>query len=397
VISSPVLLADLKRRLALLETDLREQSEDPEVAWSSQLRAEHARATERGRTALTWSAWRDGEVAQAGVAWILASTFVRFCEDNHLLDGHPTAGGSPVWIAGPGDRTARAVEHQQAHYEDHPTDNSRDWLLVAFRALADLPAGRGLVDPDHNPVWRAPISAAAADALLVFWREQDDDGALRRDFTDPDLGTRFLGDLYQDLSDYAKKTYALLQTPVFVEEFILDRTLTPAMAEFGLPGLKLIDPTCGSGHFLLGAFARLDAAWQTAAPNLSARERVQKALDSIHGVDLNPFAVAIARFRLTAAALQASGDTTLTAAPAYKYHLAVGDSLLGAQGVQQELDLLADDEEPFAYAAEDLADYHGILTAGTYHVVVGNPPYITVKDKALSEAYRKAYTTCHRQ
>jgi hypothetical protein len=397
VISSALLLADLKRRLALLESDLRVQSEDPEVAWSAQLRTEHAHATQRGRTAQTWSTWRDGEVSQAAVAWILASTFVRFCEDNHLLDGHPTAGGSPVWLAGPGDRTARAVEHQQAHYEQHPTDNSRDWLLVAFRALADLPAGRGLVDPDHTPVWRAPISAPAADALVAFWREQADDGALVRDFTDPDLGTRFLGDLYQDLSVYAKKTYALLQTPVFVEEFILDRTLTPAMAEFGLPGLKLIDPTCGSGHFLLGAFARLDAGWQAYAPNLSPRERVQKALDSIHGVDLNPFAVAIARCRLTLAALTASGDTTLTAAPAYKYHLAVGDSLLGEQGVQQELDLLADDEEPFAYAAEDLADYHGILTPGTYHVVVGNPPYITVKDKALSEAYRKAYTTCHRQ
>lgn len=391
MISSSVLLADLKRRLALLETDLRAQSEDPEVAWSDELRAEHTRATERGRTALTWSAWRDGEVAQAGVAWILASTFVRFCEDNHLLDGHPTAGGSPVWIAGPGDRTARAVEHQQAHYEDHPTDNSRDWLLVAFRALADLPAGRGLVDPDHNPVWRAPISAPAADGLLSFWREQEDDGALRRDFTDPDLGTRFLGDLYQNLSDYAKKTYALLQTPVFVEEFILDRTLTPAMAEFGLHGLKLIDPTCGSGHFLLGAFARLDAAWQIAAPNLTPRERVQKALDSIHGVDLNPFAVAIARFRLTVAALKVSGDTTVTAAPTYKFHLAVGDSLLGEQGVQQEFNLLADDEPPFAYASEDLVEYHGILTPGTYHVVVGNPPYITVKDKALNQAYRDAY------
>ncbi|NMM24415.1 MAG: BREX-2 system adenine-specific DNA-methyltransferase PglX [Phycicoccus sp.] len=394
MISSALLLADLKRRLALLESDLRAQSEDPDVEWSVQLREEHERATQRGRTALTWSAWRDGEVSQAAVAWIIASTFVRFCEDNHLLDGHPAAGRSPVWLAGPDDRTARAVEHQQAHYEQHPTDNSRDWLLVAFRALADLPAGRGLVDPDHNPVWRAPISAPAADALLAFWRERADDGSLARDFTDPDLGTRFLGDLYQDLSEYAKKTYALLQTPVFVEEFILDRTLTPAIEEFGLPGLKLIDPTCGSGHFLLGAFARLDAAWRVRAPNLDARERVQKALDSIHGVDLNPFAVAIARFRLTVAALRASGDTTLTAAPEYRYHLAIGDSLLGEHGAVDTGALFLDDETGFAYASEDIGDYRGILTPGRYHVVAGNPPYIQVKDSALSELYRKAYPTC---
>jgi len=78
VIVSSVLLADLKRQLALLEADLRVQSEDLDVPWAAQLRAEHARAQERGRTARTWSEWRDGEVSQAAVAWIIASTFVRF-------------------------------------------------------------------------------------------------------------------------------------------------------------------------------------------------------------------------------------------------------------------------------------------------------------------------------
>ena len=397
MIVSSALLADLKRRLALLERDLRAQAEDAAVGWHDALQAEYRRAFERERTALSWPEWRDGEVAQAAVAWLLATTFVRFCEDNHLLDGHPTAGASPVWIAGPGERTASAVEHQQAYYEAHPTHHDRDWLLEAFEALAVLPAGTALLDKRHNVVWRAPITPEAARDLLDFWRTRGDDGALVHDFTDPDLDTRFLGDLYQDLSDDAKKTYALLQTPVFVEEFILDRTLTPAIEEFGLKGLKLIDPTCGSGHFLLGAFARLVDAWQAHASNLSPREPVQKALDSIHGVDLNPFAVAIARFRLTVAALKASGDRTLTAAPTYKYHLAVGDSLLGAQGRQGELDLLAEAEEEFTYTSEDIDEYRGILANGQYHVVVGNPPYITPKDKAANEAYRRAYPTCHRQ
>ena len=38
------------------------------------------------------------------------------------------------------------------------------------------------------------------------------------DFTDPDWNTRFLGDLYQDLSEEARKRFALLQTPEFVED-----------------------------------------------------------------------------------------------------------------------------------------------------------------------------------
>ena len=53
------------------------------------------------------------------------------------------------------------------------------------------------------------------------------------DFTDPDWNTRFLGDLYQDLSEEARKRFALLQTPEFVEEWILSRTLDPAIREFG--------------------------------------------------------------------------------------------------------------------------------------------------------------------
>ncbi|MPV35654.1 BREX-2 system adenine-specific DNA-methyltransferase PglX [Georgenia subflava] len=404
MIDSARLLTDLRRQLTLLTRDLKAQAEDPSLHWSQDLRRQHREATERERTALTWPEWRDGEVDQAAVAWIVATAFIRFCEDNALLDGARDAGGNVValpWIGGPtagprGDRLARAAENETVFYRHHPAANPRDWLYEAFGLLASLPAGRLLVDREHNPVWRAPISSEAAQALLDFWRRRDDDGALVHDFTDEGLGTRFLGDLYQDLSEFAKKKYALLQTPEFVEEFVLDRTLEPAVAEFGLTDLKLIDPTCGSGHFLLGAFARLVGKWREEAPGADDRDFVQRALDSIHGVDVNPFAVAIARFRLTVAALHAAGDTSLVGAPDYDYHLAIGDSLLAAQGRQDAL-ALDGDEEPFSYAAEDVGEYRDILDEGRYHVVVGNPPYITVKDKALNDAYRAAYSTCHRQ
>jgi len=398
MINSTALLADLKAQLKALTADLRAQAEDPGQRWSRELRAQFAEATAAERTGLSWPEWRDGEVDQAAVAWLVTCAFVRFCEDNHLLDGARDGSGRLVavpWLAGPGERLARAAENEEAFYRSRPTANSRDWLQQAFGVLADLPAGRLLVDRQHNPVWSALISAEAAQRLVEFWRRTDAAGALVHDFTDPDLGTRFLGDLYQELSEFAQKKYALLQTPVFVEELILDLTLTPAIEEFGLEGLKLIDPTCGSGHFLLGAFARLDELWRVHAPGLEDRARVQRALDSIHGVDLNPFAVAIARFRLTVAALQASGEPSLVTAPAYDYHLAIGDSLLAAQGRQAEFSF--DDAEPFAYTAEDVAEYRDILAEGRYHVVVGNPPYITVKDKALNQQYRAAYSTCHRQ
>ncbi|WP_449279176.1 BREX-2 system adenine-specific DNA-methyltransferase PglX [Leucobacter sp. GX0328] len=395
MIDSKALLADLKRELSALEADLTERAEDTSTPWGAELREDYERAKNHDRTGRSWIDWRNGEVAQAAVAWIIASVFIRFCEDNGLLLGAKRDGRAlpQPWIAAPGDGLERAVENETAYYTATPTMTSRHWLQHAFGILAELPAGRTLVDPDHSPVWHAPISGAAADRLLAFFRKVDADGELIHDFSDAELGTRFLGDLYQDLSDYAKKTFALLQTPDFVEEFILDQTLTPAIQEFGLTGLKLIDPACGSGHFLLGAFERLIEAWDTAAPGTDRGDRVQRALDSIHGVDLNPFAIAIARFRLTVAALRASGITSIVHAPAFKFHLAIGDSLLGGSASSVHLDL--GDGEYVPYNTEDLTEYAGILEHGQYHVVVANPPYIQPPDAKLRDRYRTIYSTCH--
>ena len=119
-----------------------------------------------------------------------------------------------------------------------------------------------MLDREHSLVWSVPLGDDTCREILGYWRQTGPDGQPIRALDSSTLDTRFLGDLYQDLSELAKKKYALLQTPKFVEEFILDRTLTPATGEFGLPGLRLIDPTCGSGHFLLGAFDRLLAAWR---------------------------------------------------------------------------------------------------------------------------------------
>jgi hypothetical protein len=202
--------------------------------------------------------------------------------------------------------------------------------------------------------------------------------------------------LYQDLSDYAKKTYALLQTPEFVEEFILDQTMEPALGERPLEGFTIIDPTCGSRHFLLGAFQRLVNRWADHAPGLNARARVAKALESIHGVDINPFAVAIAKFRLIVAAMQAAEEATLEEAPNFQLNLAAGDSLLHGRAGKTAFAMLDDDADVggFTYSSEDWELLHSILVPGRYDAVVGNPPYITVKDKTLNKRYRQRYDTC---
>ena len=380
--ATAALTTDLQRQVLILEDDMRGRLA-ADAALEGRWKQEHLRATEKERTAASWITWRDDRITQAAVAWVLTTVFIRFCEDNRLL--------KPVWITGPGSRRQEALDAQLAFFRHHPEDTDREWLLDAVGYLSRLPATRALVE-SHSALHLVSPSGDAVTRLLEFWRRRGDDGTLVHDLADPSLSTRFLGDLYQDLSQHAKDTYALLQTPVFVEEFILDRTLEPALAERPLEGFRLIDPACGSGHFLLGALARLLDRWHRHAPDMETQARVQTALDAIHGVDLNPFAVAIARFRLTLAALQASGLRSLEQAPAYRFHLAVGDSLIHGPD-RDVLPGMADRSAfmPFTYATEDSALLLSILEEGRYDVVVGNPPYITVKDKALNQIYRSKY------
>ena len=389
MIDSKVLLKALQKQVILLEKDL-----TPTGLADARLKVEWRAAKNADRTAATFETWLGERVTQVAVAWVLGTVFLRFCEDNGLIE-YP-------FITGPGERADLARDLQAEYFQKHPEQTDRDWIIAGFDAMSVSPVAKGLFDRRHNPMWTISPSHDAAKALLAFWRETGPDGQVVYDLTDPEWNTRFLGDLYQDLSEAARKTYALLQTPEFVEEFILKYTLDPAIEEFGLtpappPGhedlphrLRVIDPACGSGHFLLGAFRKLLAAWEAEKPGADKWELIREALASVHGVDKNPFAVAIARFRLMLAAMRAGGVKRLSDQVDFPLNIAVGDSLLhgkGAPGRQVEFDF-GGETSTHSYRTEDVEDFiksvH-ILEVGTYHVVVGNPPYITAKDKAENE------------
>ncbi|HJT78702.1 MAG TPA: BREX-2 system adenine-specific DNA-methyltransferase PglX [Gemmataceae bacterium] len=436
MIDRPVFLADAQKLLAKLEKDLRARCDDmPEVGQA--VTAEYKRAKDAGRTGQTLEEWRADAVTQQAAAWVLSCVFVRFLEDNRLIDPPRISGQSSVVSHQSSvishqseNRLARARDEHEMFFRANPRLTDREYLLHVFADMAELPGCRGLFDirqfsltdncelTTDNLWWLSPD--ATKDLLLPFFQRIDaENGRLVHDFTDPSLDTRFLGDLYQDLSEAARKKYALLQTPVFVEEFILARTLEPAVETFGLgrshqssvvsrqsdrsslrtdqlttDDFRMIDPACGSGHFLLGTFGRLLDHWMRREPATPRRELVQRALAAVHGVDLNPYALAIARFRLLLAAWQACGITSLANAPEFRLNLACGDSLLhgSTTAVQGSLGFAGLHHH---YQPEDAEELERLLRPGSYHAVVANPPYITPKDRGLNEKYRERYSACH--
>lgn len=395
MIDSQRLLQESKKLLKVLEKDIRERLDElPNL--DGQLKSEWEAARSAKRTAGAYLEWREENITQSAVHWILGCVFLRFLEDNDFL--------ARVYLTS-AEKDAREAgrDDYERYFRTNPNHSDLEYLLHAFREVSRLPGLKGLYDEQHNPLFRLPLSGDGGMALLGFWRKVDaDSGLLVHDFSDPNRETRFLGDLYQDLSESAKERYALLQTPEFVEEFILDRTLTPAIDTFGYKGVRLIDPTCGSGHFLLGAFCRLFNLWAKHEPARNLPDLAQRALDSVYGVDINPFAVEIARFRLLIAALSASDIRKLKDAPDFKINLAIGDSLLhgprfglrGTAGMFENKEDYASTGLSHAYQTEDMGGLERVL-GQQYQVVVGNPPYITPKDTALRAAYRDRYISCH--
>lgn len=382
------LTSHLRKQVLAMENDLRERSDNVE-RFRARLKRAYEQARTSSRTAGTYGTWRNERITQAAVAWILGTVFVRFCEDNNLV--------RRPFLAGPGNRSVEAEGRHEAYLAEHPEKNDRDWLLEAFTHLArSHEAMSRIFDMERSPLGELTPSPEAAAALVAFWRRREKDGSVRFDFTDPELDTRFLGDLYQGISEAARKSYGLIQTPEFIADFVLDLTVGPAVAEFGLQGFRSIDPACGSGAFPLAVFQRLLTAWRLAEPETPDRELILRSLESVHGCDLNPFAVSITRFRLLMAAARESGAGSLDQIPGHIINVAVGDALLEGSVTSEEmpLHLFPETEDEGGGTVRELHEFSercNLLSRFSYHAVLGEPPFILVRDKAMNAAYRAAY------
>jgi hypothetical protein len=341
VIDSGALLADVVPLVRELEAELQTALEGASVA--GELEARYRYEHESKTTGARWPDWRRRLPTWAACSWVLATVLLRFSEDNGLAPA--TAG----WLA-----SAPAAEGSSTVAEAAGTGDVGGHRSVV---LENALAARAFDGLSHLLVDLTPL---AVQALMSFWDRC-------HDFADPSLRTDFLADLYMSMSETERTQYALVPTPNFVSDLILDLTLSPALAEFGPENFRVIDPCCGSGEFMVEAFRRLTRIEATTSPGASA-ETVRAALAAVHGIDVSPVAVIVTRFRLLVEAFRTSGVDSTELDPAdWPINVVQGDSLLGSGGL-------------------DLDD--------GFDAVVGEPPFITVKDPTLNGRYRELYDAC---
>jgi hypothetical protein len=168
MINRTKLLADLKVQVRDLESDLRGRFAT-HAEYKSRLTAEWQAARDAGRTSEAVETWSEAQFTQSAVAWVLACVFVRFCEDNALLD-------APL-IAGTDARGQSAVARQEGFYLQNPTASDNDYLRDVFAVASRLPGlsdvmkvQRVLLTAPSLPTWASNWCASSGPPMPTLAR-----------------------------------------------------------------------------------------------------------------------------------------------------------------------------------------------------------------------------------
>ena len=68
----------------------------------------------------------------------------------------PTS-STQLGLAGQGDRLRQAREQQMHYFREHPAHTAREYLLMTFRAVGELPGCAGLFNERTNPLFLADL------------------------------------------------------------------------------------------------------------------------------------------------------------------------------------------------------------------------------------------------
>jgi type I restriction-modification system DNA methylase subunit len=226
-----------------------------------------------------------------------------------------------------------------------------------------------------------------------------------------------------------RKAGGVYYTPTYIVDYIVKNTVgkllenkTPAQAA----SLKIVDPACGSGSFLLGAYQYL-LDWHTKwysdnqpekwakgkSPviyqaqggwRLTTAEKKEILLNNIHGVDIDPQAVEVTKLSLSLKVLEGESQETLNsqlslfkerALPDLGKNIQCGNTLIGSN--YNEGKLFTDEEEHLRVNPFDWQDaFPQVFAQGGFDAVIGNPPY--VRQEVLSDLkdyFRNKYKTFH--
>ena len=322
----------------------------------------------RLREALRAGTLKLEEYHQQVLRLVYRMLFLFAVEDRKIL--HPrTAKTEQVELYAEGYSLSRLRERSIKHCHDR-YDDIWDSLKVTFKGLAAgqealglPPLGSLFAEEQCAELVKSNISNRRllnAVRAIAWFREND--ALVPVNYKS--MGTEELGSVYESLLELtpaidesgkgfgfikadeeegkgnSRKTSGSYYTPDSLVQQLLDTTLDPVVAdrlkgkstkedkEKAILSVTVIDPACGSGHFLLGAARRLAEKLASIRAEGGEATDYRRALrdviaSCIHGVDRNPMAIQLAKVALWLEGYVADKPLSFL-----DHHLVVGDSIL---------------------------------------------------------------------
>jgi len=173
-----------------------------------------------------------------------------------------------------------------------------------------------------------------------------------------------------------RKEQGIYYTPVYITEFITRSTLGEVLKKTKIKDagkLKILDPACGSGSFLIKAFDLLNNFYAKDSKSygqtkldfsggITFSKKVEILQNNIFGVDLDSKAVEISQLNLLLKIAERGNRL-----PVLQKNIQVGNSIID--------DELLVGESAFKWKEK----FSNIMKDGGFDVILGNPPYFNIK------------------
>ncbi len=253
-------------------------------------------------------------------------------------------------------------------FSPHPLETWHDYSNATKRVAEILKGKSGYYEYDFK--------AMPADVLGKVYENYL--GWIARNPLKPDLSGKS-GKLFdyesgkelKDKSRAKRKEQGIYYTPTFIVNYIVENALKPVLDKCktmaDLKKIKVLDPACGSGSFLIRALDVINEKYKEFGAPGNEFTKIEILQNNIYGVDLDEQAVEIARLNLLINSLDCR----------FKFpeltNIRCGNSLIS--GSDEELkkyfgpDFSA--KKPFNWKEE----FPDVFSQSGFDVVIGNPPW----------------------